>query len=95
MNRFYQHPLSPAWRTAYYRVALVEPSSRSRRHVAIHDPAQIRDLRSTARPLKPRRHLPLSATFPSRTMTTSLPASLRAIHQEALSRRSWRHHWVQ
>ena len=35
MNRFYQHPLSPAWTTARSRAALVEPSSKSRRYVVV------------------------------------------------------------
>ena len=30
MNRFYQHPLSPAWTTARARAALVKPPSMSR-----------------------------------------------------------------
>ena len=53
MNRFFQRPLSPAWRTARSRAALVEPSSMSRRPVAmplykpvIYGPA-----------IEPRRHL--------------------------------------
>ncbi len=41
------------------------------------------------RPLKPCRHLPLSAALPSRAMTPPLPAPLRAIRQEA-PRRPWR-----
>ncbi len=60
--------------------------------VCSHEPAQVRDLRPGH--AKPRRHLPLSAAVPSRAMTTPLPASLRATHQEALSRRPWRHHLV-
>ena len=40
MNRFYQRPLSPAWRTARSRAVLVEPPSMSRRPVAmtLHKP---------------------------------------------------------
>lgn len=40
MNRFYQRPLSPAWRTARSRAALVEPPSMSRRPVTmtLHKP---------------------------------------------------------
>ena len=57
MNRFYQRPLSPAWRTAHSRATLVEPPSLcSERYLPLsaafllaqacsYDPAQIRDLR--------------------------------------------------
>ena len=67
MNRFYQYPLAPAWKTARFRAVLIEPPSRSRRPAAmtLHKPVDtIYD-----RPLKPRRHLPLSAAFPYRVMT--------------------------
>ena len=54
-----------------------------------HDPALTRAHQAATRPSKPCRHLPLSAAVPSRAMTSPLSAPLRAIRQEALSRRPW------
>ncbi len=91
MNRFYQHPLSPAWRTARSRAALVEPSSMSRRHVAmtlhksvIYGPA-----------IEAAQAFAAVGCFSFSRHDTPLPAPFRATRQEALSRRSWRHHLVQ
>lgn len=76
MNRFYQRPLSPAWRTARSRAALVEPSSRSRRPVAMTLHKPVNTIHGPA--IEAARHLPLSAALPSRAMTTPLPALLKA-----------------
>lgn len=87
MNRFYQHPLSPAWRTARARAALVKPLSMSRRPVAmpLHKSVLYGPAIEAAQ----------ASSVPSRAMTTPLPAPRRAIRREALSRRPWRHHLVQ
>ena len=84
MNRFYQHPLSPAWRSARSRAALVEPPSRSRRHVAmtLHKSVLYGPAIEAAQ----------ASSVPSSAMRSPLPALFR---QEALSRRPWRHHLVQ
>ena len=91
MNRFYQRPLSPAWRTARSRAALVEPSSMSRRPVAmtLHKPVIYGPAIEAAQAFA------VVGCSPSRAMTTPLPALLGAIRREALARRLWRHHLVQ
>ena len=87
MNRFYQRPLSPAWRTARSRAALVEPPSMSRRPVAmtLHKPVIYGPAIEAAQ----------ASSVPSSAMRSPLPAPSKVFRQEALSRRPWRHHLVQ
>ena len=91
MNRFYQRPLSPAWRTARARAALVKPLSMLRRYVAmpLHKPVIYGPAIEAAQAFA------AVGCSPSRAMTTPLLAPRRAIRREALSRRLWRHHLVQ
>ena len=83
----YQRPLSPAWRTARSRAALVEPSSMSRRPVAmtLHKSVIYGPAIEAAQ----------ASSVPSSAMRSPLPAPSKAIRQEAFSRRPWRHHLVQ
>lgn len=78
MNRFYQRPISPAWRTARSRTALVELSSMSRRPVAmtLHKP----EIYGPA--IEASQAFAAVGCFSFSRMTTSSPAPLRAYPSE-------------
>ena len=71
MNRFYQRPLSSAWRTARSRAALVEPPSMPRRPVAmtLHKPVIYGPAIEAAQ----------ASSVPSSAMRSPLPAPSKAI----------------
>ena len=93
MNCFYQRPLSPAWRTARSRAALVEPSSMSRRPVAmtLHKPV----IYGSAIEATQAFAAVGCRSFSHNDNAFTGTAPLRVIRRETPSRRLWRHHLVQ
>ena len=91
MNRFYQHPLSPAWRTARSRAALVEPSSRSRRYVAMTLHRAV--IYGSA--IEASQAFAVVGCFSFSRHDAAFTGTIKGSRKEALSRRPWRHHWVQ